>query len=263
MCDKDLKSLAEALTSWLHFEAECGRSVAFEEKCLVRPIFQWLTYKYPGRVETNVQHPVLCEKERIDFAVVGPNASEWELAIETKWLGEQSPKSGETLRRFAKDLLRLELIARNRKCERCWFLLAGRSKVLSDFWYAKNQHPDSAVRRTAVGYLLPDSRGKVGADANRYFPEKHKQDGWSLMRTILDDAGKDPSFRDVPLGRVFDLTPGLPFHGSSRGNQEMFPYLPCHEYAVIGWRIGAAQLPFIAEKKIDGCESRAPFTPSR
>jgi hypothetical protein len=238
--DEQLCALVETLTSWLHFEANCGRENAFEEKYLVSPIFQFLEHRHPGRVQTNVAHPVLIDKEKVDFAVI--EGGKWEIAVETKWLNEQSPRSAEALSRIVKDLLRLELIARRFNCDQAWFVLGGRKVLFDRLWNEKY----SQNYRLAAEHLLPYNHARVGLDPEIDYVGKPIPAHRSIVRGLIELACK--KFRNVDLGRNFDVYPEKPFSRCAVGEGDRKKYfVPPHSYAVYGWRVGAAKHCFRPE----------------
>jgi hypothetical protein len=125
--------IAEGLAAWLTFEQRCGRANLFSESSLAHPLGQLLQYRYPGRVLTEVEHPVLAarhlgvgQKPRIDFAVKDLTGEfDFDLVVETKW----ASGSSSLLRDILRDFVRLDLIRRERSRD-ALFILAGEMKVI-------------------------------------------------------------------------------------------------------------------------------------
>ena len=110
-----ISKIADGLGSWLTFEQRCGRSPLFCESYLAYPLGQLLQHRFPGRVVSEVDHPVLSgekhgpgRKPRIDFIVTGRD-SKFDLVVETKWVS----KSPTLTRDIFRDIVRLDLLLPN------------------------------------------------------------------------------------------------------------------------------------------------------
>jgi hypothetical protein len=118
------EKLAKGLSGWLTFEFNCMRGYLFSEKYLTLPVGQLLLASCKQLVRSEVDHPVLARPGRpgrpaqVDFTV-GPQDAPI-LVVETKWLGDTSPRHSDILW----DLVRLELAATHWKCD-ALFVLAG------------------------------------------------------------------------------------------------------------------------------------------
>lgn len=248
--DQSLKSLVEALTSWLHFEVQCGREVAFEEKYLVGPIIQCLLPRFGDRVRSSVPHPVLPKKERVDFAVLATGGDHWEVAIETKWLDDQSPRSEKSLTRIVKDILRLEMISRCCDCKHSWLVVAGKTSTFSDMWYVNRGRNISSRRKDVAQAFMPSRKKRIGLSPTVQYHGNPEPKDWKLMREFIAkacDLSKDGGgFDTVEVGKAFDISPEKPFPKLSIDDADQFPYrLPPHDFAVFGWNVGQASNTFI------------------
>ncbi|HHT9116187.1 MAG: hypothetical protein HY607_04015 [Planctomycetes bacterium] len=121
--------IADGLASWLTFELRAGREALFCESYLTYPLGQLLQYQYPGRVLSEVEHPILAEdkkgpgkKPRIDFVVTGQD-EKYDVVIETKWVS----KSPTLLRDIIRDIVRLDLLISNYARE-ALLVVAGQAK---------------------------------------------------------------------------------------------------------------------------------------
>jgi len=156
--------IAEGLAAWLTFEQRCGRANLFSESSLAHPLGQLLQYRYPGRVHSEVQHPVLApshlgsgQKPRVDFAVKDLTGEyEFDLVVETKW----ASRSPNLLRDILRDLVRLDLMQRKHARD-ALFILAGEMKAIrkvfqAGAFQALPNHPNSRT-------LLPLNIEKPGS----------------------------------------------------------------------------------------------------
>jgi hypothetical protein len=156
--------IAEGLAAWLTFEQRCGRANLFSESSLAHPLGQLLQYRYPGRVSSEVEHPVLAprhtragQKPRIDFAVKDLTGEyDFDLVVETKW----ASKSPNLLRDILRDLVRLDLIQREHSRD-ALFILAGEMKAIRRLFQAGafQALPNQPNSRT----LLPLNMQKPGS----------------------------------------------------------------------------------------------------
>jgi hypothetical protein len=125
------RRLAEGTAAWLLFEFHCKRGDLFSEKQLATPVGQILAGQYPGRVKAEITHPHLIPiKQRgrppqLDFVVL--DGSNWEVAIETKWI-TNTPL---TLGQIIWDLIRLELLVKHKVCD-AYFIIGGFNKKLKE-----------------------------------------------------------------------------------------------------------------------------------
>lgn len=122
------RHLSRGTAGWLSFEFHCERGRLFEEKYLSAPIGQILAGRFVGKVETEVEHPLLTEqtvgpgkRPKIDFAV--RQNDEFLVAVEAKWAGATPLK----VEAIIWDLIRLELLAHHFGCQ-SFFVLAGQRK---------------------------------------------------------------------------------------------------------------------------------------
>jgi len=120
------------LGGWLTFEQRCGRYPLFCESYLAYSIGQLLQYRFPGKVLSEIEHPILSggregpgRKPRIDFAVKGKD-NRFDLAVETKWVS----KSPTLIRDIVRDIVRLDLLLPNVASE-ALLILAGNVKNLN------------------------------------------------------------------------------------------------------------------------------------
>jgi hypothetical protein len=104
--------IADGLGGWLTFEQRCGRYPLFCESYLAYPLGQLLQHRFPGRILSEIDHPILSSgrespgrKPRIDFVVTG-NDRRFDLVVETKWVS----KSPTLIRDIVKDIVRLDLL---------------------------------------------------------------------------------------------------------------------------------------------------------
>jgi len=139
------RKLAEGISGWLIFEFHCMRGDLFSEKYLATPTGQILTSLFDGRVKAEQNHPSLIKKAKtvgrpaqIDFVALDENGN-WDIAIETKWI----TRSPITLTQIIWDLIRLELLLHNKKCNKCYFVISGFNKKF-DILRSTHFHPDSA-----------------------------------------------------------------------------------------------------------------------
>jgi hypothetical protein len=122
------RRLAEGTSSWLLFEFHCKRGDLFSEKYLTVPVGQILTGLFPGQIKSEVNHPLLSgsgagRPPQLDFVVV--NGTNWEVVIETKWVG----KTSLSMAQIIWDLMRLEILARQNNAV-CYFILSGFNKKI-------------------------------------------------------------------------------------------------------------------------------------
>jgi hypothetical protein len=122
------RKLAEGVSSWLQFEFSCMRGTLFNEKYLSYPIGQILTGMKGGTVISEFNHPLLDKLKKsgrpaqIDFVLLDDD-SNWECAIESKWVG----KTDISLESILWDLIRLQKLVDELNVK-CYFILAGRNK---------------------------------------------------------------------------------------------------------------------------------------
>src|SRR4051812_13014047 len=106
------RRLSEGTASWLMYEFHCQRGDIFSEKYLATPVGQILASRYPGRVKTEENHPVLAgagtvgRPPQVDFVMTNVDGT-YSAVVESKWTGRSAISIGQLLW----DLLRLELIA--------------------------------------------------------------------------------------------------------------------------------------------------------
>lgn len=127
--------LCEGVGSWLHFEYSCDRSGLFNEKYLSFPIGQILSSRFPNRVLSEFDHPILApimsgpgRRPQVDFVYCEPYPT-IRMAVETKWIG----KTKVTVEDVLWDLIRLEMIAAEHNAE-CIFILGGQRGKLESFF---------------------------------------------------------------------------------------------------------------------------------
>jgi len=202
---KDIRSLVEAVGSWLHFELRCRRRSMFGERYMAYPIAQWLAARYGSMVSPEYPHPVLAplrsgkgDKPRVDFAVVD-RAQSLLLAIETKWIRPRTP-----LPDIIADLIRLELLAR-RTDAKCFFLVGGEKSHLRRLFQRKSfaAYPGDATSRPLMPYEHNNVRALRLRPASTY-------------RKSLIDRSVGP-FEGVSLPNVIVLRRTQPFPREVRG----------------------------------------------
>lgn len=126
---KNPRNIVECVGYWLNYEHLCKRRELFSERYLSFPIGQFLIARHGHFVKMEYPHPFLNDsigkkgkKASIDYVVVNKERG-IELAIETKWISG----SPTLVRDIVRDLIRLELVARN--CDAsAYFILAGEKK---------------------------------------------------------------------------------------------------------------------------------------
>ena len=104
--------VADGLAGWLTFELRCRRQALFREALLAHPLSQLLAAQFPGRVLTEVTHPVLAKlqlgpgrKKAVDFVVRAADGKP-SAVVETKW----ASSSPTLLRDLLRDIVRLDLL---------------------------------------------------------------------------------------------------------------------------------------------------------
>ncbi len=229
--ERSPRELVEAVGSWLHFEAMCGRTELFSEQYLSYPIGQYLSGKYGDRLRTEFPHPVLSQlrtgrgdKPRLDFAVLDDDAIR--LAVETKWLGPTS-----SLESILRDLVRLELVAAHSHAT-TYFILGGTKRNLHALFSTKafQAYPEHTESRP----LMPVDHNNTRAlrlDPAPAFREE-------LFAKSL------AKLKGVDLPRVFVLQRTAPFPTLVKAGQ----------FQIYGWRVECAGVrsTFRCEELPDG-----------
>lgn len=144
--------ISEALSAWLKYESLCDRGGLFSESYLALPIAQLLSANVNGRVQGEVNHPVLNSTPRpgrpaqLDFVVYRDKKAI--LCVETKWADDSSV----SVRDVVWDCVRLELAAHHFQCE-SMFILVGRRDRLEKMLQSKafNPHTKSAKASLVMG----------------------------------------------------------------------------------------------------------------
>lgn len=142
----EFNRIADGLASWLRFEQLCGREPLFSESYLKQPLAQILAHQFPGRVLSEVSHPVLQrsgrgDRSRTDFVVTGAPGKPHELAIETKWLST----STSLLTDMVRDVVRLQLLL-PAHAKRGILLFAGKTRNVEEFFLRQTIENASQLR---------------------------------------------------------------------------------------------------------------------
>ena len=215
--ERSPRQLVEAVGSWLHFEAMCGRTELFSEQYLSYPIGQYLSGKYGDMLRTEFPHPVLSQlrigrgdKPRLDFAVL--NDDKIRLAVETKWLGPTS-----SLESILRDLVRLELVAAHSHAT-TYFILGGTKRSLQSFFSTKTfqAHPEHTESRALMPVDHNNTRALRLDPAPKYRAELFAKSFVKL--------------KGIDLPRVFVLQRTAPFPTVVKAAQ----------FQIYGWRVECA-----------------------
>jgi hypothetical protein len=124
--------IAEGLAAWLTYEHRCGRANLFSEASLAHPLGDLLQYRFSGRVQAELEHPILAsrhtgvgKKPRVDFAVDGTGGI-YDLVVEAKWASQ----SATLLEDMLSDIVRLSLLLGGHTRD-ALLLLAGERRAIS------------------------------------------------------------------------------------------------------------------------------------
>jgi hypothetical protein len=201
--------IADGISGWLTFEQRCGRSPLFCESYLAYPVGQLLQHRYPGRVLSEVEHPVLSEmkegpgkKPRVDFAVTGADRK-YDLVVEAKWVS----RSSSLVRDIIRDVVRLDLVLPDFAREAI-LVLVGNVRDLRKLFQDPNLQPQAG--RTGGKQPLSlsgDSRNAV------YFFHSLSHLGRQFNLQVLRP------FKDVKVSRVIQLERSGPYPRSTTTDQ--------------------------------------------
>ncbi|MBU0673152.1 MAG: hypothetical protein KJ950_00745 [Proteobacteria bacterium] len=225
--------VVDGLAGWLNFEMRAKRDNLFSEAYLANPLGQLLNASFPGRILTEMQHPILADKmqgpgkrPQVDFVVTG-NYGKWDLAIETKWIS----KSPTLHQDIIKDVIRLDLLVPTYAREGI-LIVAGNKRDFSDFFEDNKfkKHPD----QPSSNPLLPIENHTAGSV--RFLPTS------AFRKDIYNKALKP--FRGVEISQIIRLQRSGPF-----------PRNPNNEhYEVYLWKIRTDRLKeasFLPEEHFD------------
>lgn len=221
--------IADGLAGWLTYEQWCERQPLFCESYLALPLAELLQGQYPGRVLSEVVHPVLVQHKegrgaypRIDFAVTGQDDTKYELTIETKWVSE----SPTLLRDIIRDIVRLDLLLPTYAKEAI-IVLAGNKRDTRRFFehpLLQAPKPDTAVYKHL---LTPDGHNR----STIYFFHAITPPIRQILLNVLE------AFEGVEVSRVIQIERSGPFPRSTTTKQ----------YEVYVWKVKPCGKKFKAE----------------
>ena len=222
------RRLATGVASWLFFEYACKRGHLFSERYLSYAIGQVLYSEYGGKLVAELDHPILSEqltgrgkRPKIDFGVLGKD-KELVLALESKWVGSTVPKIEDIIW----DLVRLEILAAEYKCD-AFFLLAGQKRKIKALFDSK-------------AFVAKGSNGKA---------RPILKDG--VRRSMGMRLDTPPKERVATVKKLVGKYPKISFPSKlSSGNPSIYP-MECRnsDFQVYVWKIEPAipRLTFKAE----------------
>ncbi len=207
--------IADGLASWLNFEKRAGRENLFGESYLAHPIGQLLQYRFPGKVQSEIEHPILSKlkegagrKPSIDFAI-NKVGGIFDLVIETKWIS----KSPYLLRNIIVDVVRLDLMA-PKYAKEALLIAAGKKRDFINLF--KNPQFQPHPNQPKSHYLLPIDQTKTSV---RFIPIPKFRE--KLFIQVLK------TFKDIEISKSIPMERSGPFPINANNDQ----------YEVYIWRI--------------------------
>lgn len=131
------RKLSEGLYAWMLYEFSCNKAYIFNEKYISYPITNILSNNLDKNLNVLVEqnHPLKNSSKgrpiQIDFVVANKyqNPIDWEIAIETKWIGNSEIKFSDVIW----DLIRLQNLFQIYPNIKCYFLIAGNKNKIENF----------------------------------------------------------------------------------------------------------------------------------
>jgi hypothetical protein len=130
------RNVTEGLYAWMLYEFSCNKADLFNEKYLAYPIGNILNHNTDQiqHILVEQNHPLKNSSSgrpiQVDFVIKEKyNSKTWEVAVEMKWLGNQSLKFNDLIW----DLVRLQNLFIKFENIKCYFLIVGNHKKLATF----------------------------------------------------------------------------------------------------------------------------------
>ena len=200
--------VADGLASWLDFEQRCGREPLFSEAYLAYPLGQLLQYQFPGRVLSEIPHPILSplkkgpgKKPLTDFVVTGSDG-QFDLVVETKWVS----KAPTLLRDIIRDVVRLDLLV-PKYAKVAILVLAGQSSEVIRLFENSQFQPHPANLNSK--HILP--LGNHTRASVRFVPIPRFRE--SLYTQVLT------AFKGIDVSRTIQLERSGPFPRNANTTQ--------------------------------------------
>ncbi|WP_209391224.1 hypothetical protein [Chryseobacterium sp. RR2-3-20] len=165
------RKLSEGLYAWMLYEFSCNKAYVFNEKYISYPISNILSNNLnkDQNVLTEQNHPLKNDSKgrpiQVDFVIADKYKKpiNWEIAIETKWIGSTEIKFVDVLW----DLVRLQNLFTIYPNIKCYFIIAGNKNKIDKFWNDCNKGATKRiVWETSKGTYFKLSNLKITAKKN-------------------------------------------------------------------------------------------------